>query len=266
MNGSNIFIDYRGQWMPANEHKPHSYALDLNADLGEGGRYDESLLRLITSANVACGGHIGDEASMIKTVTLAKHYQVKIGAHPSYPDPANFGRVTIDISHDELFTSLHQQINALREICELIGVKLHHVKPHGALYNQAAQNSALGQIIIDVIKAIDPKLKLMILAGSQLVSQARAQGLAVIEEAFADRRYLSSGALAPRAQPEAVIEDSQQALQQVKKLTTGEPITSLDGQPVIINATSLCVHGDNPHALSLAKLIGQQLKVNHPAN
>ncbi|QYJ86211.1 5-oxoprolinase subunit PxpA [Shewanella mesophila] len=235
------------------------YPIDLNADLGEGGVNDQALLQMITSANIACGGHAGDQTSMRQTVKLAKQYNVLIGAHPSYPDRANFGRQTMELSPNKLLDSLYGQITALKQICDTLEVKLHHVKPHGALYNQAADNSDLGQIIIDAIKRVDPNLKLMMLAGSSLVQQARAQGIEVIEEAFADRAYLASGALASRRLAGAVIETPQTAMKQVENIINGQPIATLDCGSVIIKATSICLHGDNEHALAFAKLISRHL-------
>lgn len=235
------------------------YPIDLNADLGEGGAHDAALLHIITSANIACGGHAGDQASMRQTVTQAKQCNVLIGAHPSYPDRVNFGRQTMELSKNELLDSLYNQIITLKQICDALEVKLHHVKPHGALYNQAAENSDLGQIIIDAIKRVDPSLKLMMLAGSSLVHQARAQHIDVIEEAFADRAYLASGALASRSLVGAVIEDAQTAMKQVEHIINNQPIATLDGKSVIIKASSICLHGDNDHALAFAKLISQHL-------
>ncbi|ABV34623.1 LamB/YcsF family protein [Shewanella sediminis HAW-EB3] len=238
---------------------PKGYPIDLNADLGEGSEFDAELLLLITSANIACGGHAGDPLSMRKTVIQALKSKVNVGAHPSFPDRENFGRVSIDISGKQLSDSIYQQIMALRAICDELGAKLFHVKPHGAFYNEVAKDKVLGRILIDVIKRIDPELKLMILAGSPLVKQARQHGLTVIEEAFADRTYLSDGSLAPRSEVGAVIHDPQQALQQVRQIVGNMPVTTLGGQPIIINATSICLHGDNQQALEFAKLISENL-------
>ncbi|QYJ82472.1 5-oxoprolinase subunit PxpA [Shewanella aegiceratis] len=234
--------------------------IDLNADLGEGGPQDEALLTLVTSANVACGGHAGDRQSMLATVKLAKAHHVKVGAHPSYPDRTNFGRLSIAIEAEPLFDSLLQQINALKAVCDELGVDLHHVKPHGALYNDAAQDPALGRILIRVIEAINPKLKLMILAGSPLVTQARRAGLEVIEEAFADRGYLADGRLAPRSRPGALIEDTHKVLEQVSSIVEEQKVTAVTGESVSCQATSLCLHGDTPQALEFARAIRASLE------
>ena len=240
---------------------PKGYPIDLNADLGEGGANDEALLQLITSANIACGGHSGDQSSMEATVKLALASGVNIGAHPSFPDRENFGRQPMVISDQELFTSLYQQINSLKAICDSLDAKMFHVKPHGAFYNQAAFSEHLGLLLIKTIKRIDPKLKLMILAASPLVQLARQQGLDVIEEAFADRRYLANGSLAPRKMKGAVIEDNAQALEQVELLLGNKPLHTLDGALLRLKSDSICIHGDSEHALSFAKQISARLTV-----
>ncbi|MEC4727158.1 5-oxoprolinase subunit PxpA [Shewanella sp. D64] len=237
-----------------------NYPIDLNADLGEGGLYDEALLHIVTSANIACGGHTGNLDTMTIAVESALRNGVKIGAHPSYPDPANFGRSPMALSDKALHESISNQINALKVVCERLGAKMFHVKPHGAFYNNVAKNEAMGLVLIDVIKQVDPKLRLMILAGSPLVEQAKLAGLNVIQEAFADRAYLNDGSLAPRSREGAVIHDKQIALAQVKQFIQQKPITSLDGQPLKINADTICLHGDNEQALEFAKSIYQLIQ------
>ncbi|MCJ8301891.1 5-oxoprolinase subunit PxpA [Shewanella sp.] len=240
---------------------PKIYPIDLNADLGEGGANDAALLQLITSANIACGGHSGDQLSMQTTVKLALASGVNIGAHPSFPDRENFGRQPMVISDQELLTSLYQQINSLKAVCDSLNAKMFHVKPHGALYNQAAFSEHLGLLLIKAIKRIDPRLKLMILAASPLVQLARQQGLDVIEEAFADRRYLANASLAPRQMQGAVIEDDAQAMSQVELLLANKPLATLDGALLRLRADSICIHGDSEHALSFAKQISARLTV-----
>lgn len=239
---------------------PKGYPIDLNADLGEGGPNDAALLQLITSANIACGGHSGDRSSMQTTVKLALASRVNIGAHPSFPDRKNFGRQPMVISDQELLTSLYQQINSLKAVCDSLNAKMFHVKPHGALYNQAAFSEHLGLLLIKTIKRIDPSLKLMILAASPLVQLARQQGLDVIEEAFADRRYLANASLAPRQMQGAVIEDDAQAMSQVELLLANKPLATLDGALLRLRADSICIHGDSEHALSFAKQISARLE------
>lgn len=237
-----------------------NYPIDLNADLGEGGQYDAALLKLVTSTNIACGGHTGDQQSMRTAVAAALKNRVKIGAHPSYPDPINFGRQSMDISSEQLRISLLQQINSLKSVCKSMKTEMFHVKPHGAFYNEVSNNEALGLILIDVIKQIDPKLKLMVLAGTPLVHQVRHAGICVIEEAFADRAYLNDGFLAPRDRQGAIIEDDDAALKQVRQLIQHKPIQTLDGQRLLINADSICLHGDNKHALAFAQKITLSFK------
>ena len=238
------------------------YPIDLNADLGEGGQYDDALLEIVTSANIACGGHTGDQHSMTQAVMAALKNGVKIGAHPSYPDPTNFGRKSMDISNTELRESILEQINALRAICEHLGARMFHVKPHGAFYNNVAKDEAMGLVLIDVIKQIDPTLNLVVLAASPLVQQARLAGLTVIEEAFADRTYLNDGSLVPRSEEGAVIHDEQLALEQVKQFIQQTPIITVDGHPLIINADTVCIHGDTEQALDFAKNISALLTPN----
>jgi UPF0271 protein len=238
------------------------YPIDLNADLGEGGQYDDALLEIVTSANIACGGHTGDQHSMTQAVMAALKNGVKIGAHPSYPDPINFGRKSMNISNTELRESILEQINALRAICEHLGARMFHVKPHGAFYNNVAKNEAMGLVLIDVIKLIDPTLNLVVLAASPLVQQARLAGLTVIEEAFADRTYLNDGSLVPRSEEGAVIHDEQLALEQVKQFIQRKPIITVDGPPLIINADTVCIHGDTEQALDFAKNISALLTPN----
>ncbi|BAJ00008.1 5-oxoprolinase subunit PxpA [Shewanella violacea] len=235
------------------------YPIDLNADLGEGGANDAALLQLITSANIACGGHSGDQSSMHTAVRLALASGVNIGAHPSFPDRKHFGRQPMIISDQELLASIYQQINSLKAVCDSLGAKMFHVKPHGALYNLAAFNERLGLLLIETIKRIDPSLKLMILAASPLVQLARQQGLDVIEEAFADRRYLHNASLAPRQMQGAVIENDTQALEQVELLLGNKPLPTLDGALLRLKADSICIHGDSEHALSFAKQISARL-------
>ncbi len=238
------------------------YPIDLNADLGEGGQYDDALLEIVTSANIACGGHTGDQHSMTQAVMAALKNGVKIGAHPSYPDPVNFGRKSMDISNTELRESILEQINVLKAICEHLGARMFHVKPHGAFYNNVAKNEATGLVLIDVIKQIDPTMNLVVLAASPLVQQARLAGLTVIEEAFADRTYLNDGSLVPRSEEGAVIHDEQLALEQVKQFIQQKPIISIDGHPLIINADTVCIHGDTEQALDFTKRISALLTPN----
>lgn len=234
--------------------------IDLNADLGEGGRHDEAILACVSSANIACGGHAGDAASMRAAVQAALRHGVALGAHPSYADRANFGRTEMQLPPSQLAAMLRGQILALQAIAAQQGARLLHVKPHGALYNQAARDAALAQVIVEVVQQIDPQLRLVGLSGSALIRCAQAAGLAVVQEAFADRRYLADGSLAPRSQPGATIDDEQLALQQALQLITAQRVTTLDGHSLQLAVDTVCLHGDGAHALQLARLLRDTLR------
>lgn len=235
------------------------YIIDINADLGEGYQFDSPLMALVTSASIACGGHAGDTKSMQQSVLLAKHHGVHIGAHPSYPDPGNFGRQPMHLAANELTASLIKQISALDAICDAFECKMHYVKPHGALYNQVAHSSREAHVLFDAMQAVNPNLALMALANSPIVALAQQQGITVIAEAFADRRYLSDGQLSPRSQAGSTIDKVSDVVQQAKAIASGQPITTIDNQPLTIAAQSLCLHGDNVHALQSAEQICQAL-------
>jgi UPF0271 protein len=231
------------------------HTIDINADLGEGAGFDAQILNFVSSANIACGGHTGDAASMTQAVRLAKAAGVAIGAHPSFVDPDHFGRRIMHPARDQLFQDLCQQLSALQEIADSQQVTLKHLKPHGALYNQAAYDSALGAILIEVILACDSRLVLVTLAGSPLVQQAQAAGIQVIEEAFADRRYQSDGRLVPRNIAGACIDEVQGVMQQCLGIIEQQQILSIDGKILACKADSLCVHGDGAQALQFVQSI-----------
>ncbi|MFZ6819508.1 5-oxoprolinase subunit PxpA [Undibacterium sp. Ji22W] len=244
--------------------KPSSTSLaspriDLNADLGEGGQYDEAILKIVSSANIACGGHTGNAHSMRTAIRLAHTNQVAIGAHPSFVDRENFGRCVQHSLPERLFEQLCEQVDALIQIAAQEGCVVQHLKPHGALYNQAANDAELGAILIRVIQHCQPQMRLVALAGSALVTQARAAGMQVIQEAFADRRYNSDGSLRARTFPDACIEDDAEAIKQTFNLVQHQQLQSISGEAVAIHAETLCVHGDGVHALHLLESIRTQL-------
>lgn len=222
--------------------------IDLNADLGEGGDFDTLLMPLISSANIACGGHAGDVDSMRKAVRLAHMHGVRIGAHPSYPDRAHFGRRSIDIDSSKLVFSLTAQLWALKAVCIEEGCAVAYVKPHGALYNDAAINPQLAEQIAQLIFEIDPELAVMALAGSCLIRAAEDRGLKTIAEGFADRAYLPNDTLKPRDQPGAVLTDVAQVSAQALRL--------------LAQVQSICVHGDNPNSVAQTIAIRQTLLEN----
>jgi UPF0271 protein len=233
--------------------------IDLNADLGEGASCDEAILGCVSSANIACGGHAGDPASMRTAVQLARRHGVAIGAHPSFPDREHFGRNEMNLPLSQVLDTVSMQIQALREIVTQEGALLTHVKPHGALYNQAARDPALAQVIVQAVAGIDPGLRLFGLSGSALIAAAKTAGLAVAEEVFADRRYQANGALASRSLPQAMIDDVQQALAQALCMIRDGKVLALDCSTLRLQADTVCLHGDGAHALELARLLRQTL-------
>ncbi|MFZ7171242.1 5-oxoprolinase subunit PxpA [Avibacterium volantium] len=233
--------------------------VDLNVDLAEGCGNDQRLLQLVTSANVACGLHAGDFNEMRKAIRWAKENQVQVGAHPSFPDRENFGRTNMQLPDEELKACLLYQLGAIKALCEAEAVPLAYVKPHGALYNQAAKDEALASLIAQTLKIFDPKLKLMGLSGSLMLQVAEQQGLGVISEVFADRHYLADGSLVPRTRSDAMVENDDEAISQVLQMVLQGTVPSVDGVEVPIKADSICLHGDGEHAISFAEKIRQAL-------
>ena len=235
--------------------------IDLNADLGEGYPFDAELMRLISSANIACGGHVGDEASMRATVRLAREHGVRVGAHPSYPDREHFGRRSLEMPAAELKHSLVTQISALHAICQQEGVALAYVKPHGMLYNDAARNVALADVVIDASLAVQPDLAIMALAGSAMVAHCRERGVSVLEEAFVDRAYRDDGSLVPRSEPGAVLDDDATAIAQALRFANQGEVVTRSGKVLNLPVDSLCLHGDTPHAVAFARGLYSQMEV-----
>ncbi|WP_115718172.1 5-oxoprolinase subunit PxpA [Gallaecimonas mangrovi] len=233
--------------------------IDFNADLGEGAAFDEELLTLVSSANISCGFHAGNVALTAKTIDLALANGVAIGAHPSFDDKANFGRTNMALSTGEVFDLVLFQCAGFKALVEARGGVLHHVKPHGALYNQAAKDATLALAIAKAVKTLDPAIKLYGLAGSQSLIQAQRVGLSAVSEVFADRRYLADGSLKPRSQAGAVLEHDNDVEAQVLAMVTQGQVTADNGQTVNLAADTLCLHGDNQHALRLAKRLREKL-------
>ncbi len=242
-------------------------SVDLNCDMGESfGAWqmgnDAALMDFVSSVNVACGFHAGDATVIRQTIETAISKNVAVGAHPSFPDLQGFGRREIKMSASEVFDIVLYQIAAVKGICEASGAKLHHVKPHGALYNQAAKDANLAEAIARAVKAIDAKLILYGLAGSFLISEAEKLGLKTASEVFADRTYQADGSLTPRSQPNALIETTEKAVAQVLQMISAQSVTATGGEKVPILAETVCIHGDGAHALDFAKTINAQLKAN----
>lgn len=236
--------------------------VDLNADLAEGCGNDRALLQHVTSANLCCGIHAGGAAHIAAALAWAKAENVRIGAHPSFPDRDNFGRKNMALPPDELRAWLLYQLGATAALCRAAGVAMAYVKPHGALYNQAAQDPELARLIAKTVRGFDPALHLMALSGSLLLQAGREAGLGVISEVFADRRYLPDGSLVPRSRADAQIDNDGEAVAQVLQMVREGTVTATDGSRVPVRADSVCLHGDGAHALAFAALIRQALEQN----
>jgi UPF0271 protein len=227
-------------------------AVDLNCDLGEGADHDGELMPLVTSANVACGGHAGDRASMRSAIELALASGVAIGAHPSLADREGFGRRELPITPLAAAALVEAQVGELLQLALEQRTRLSHVKPHGALYNLAARDFALADAIAAAVRALDPQLVLFGLAGSELLRAGRARGLRVASEVFADRTYQADGSLTPRAQPGALIASEAEAVAQVLRMVQEGIVRAADGTDVLVAADTVCVHGDGPRAVAFA--------------
>ena len=233
--------------------------IDLNCDMGEGAGDDAQIIPLVTSVNVACGFHAGGPDVMRKTVRLARQQGVAVGAHPSYPDRAGFGRRYMAATVEEVRDDVTYQIGALWAFCQAEGVRLTHVKAHGALYNTAAQDRALALAICEATRAVDPALTVVCLARSPMAEVARGLGVPFAEEAFADRAYTSAGALAPRGTPGAVIRDPEKVAERVSTMVRERRVIAVDGSVVPIDPGTICVHGDTPGAAQIVGAIRARL-------
>lgn len=234
--------------------------IDLNADVAEGCGRDDKLLTIVSSANICCALHAGSPSEMLKTLQLAKQHGIRVGAHPSFDDRQNFGRSNHTLPDDELKAVLLYQLGAIQSLCDLVGVSLEYIKPHGALYNQAAKDAHLATVIAQTIKAFNPKLSVMGLSGSELIKAAQQHGLVAESEVFADRRYEDNGALVARSQPNAVIDDDDEAVAQVLQMIENGTVTSINGKTVKVQVDSICLHGDSEHAEQFAKRIQTTLQ------
>ncbi len=232
--------------------------IDLNSDLGESfGQWtmgdDAAILQLVSSANVACGFHAGSPAGILETLRAAKAQGVTIGAHVAYPDLVGFGRRNMDIASDELTADVIYQIGALQGLARAAGTQVRYVKPHGALYNTIAHNERQATAVIDGILAVDAQLPLVGLAGSPVLALARRKGLKTIAEAFADRAYHADGTLVSRREAGSVLHDAQQVAERMLQLIADGGVKSIEGEFTPIQADSICVHGDSPGAVAMAR-------------
>ncbi len=232
---------------------PRRLFVDINADLGEGAGSDAELMPLVTSANIACGAHAGDEASMREAVSLALRHGVALGAHPGFADRQNFGRRELPVSPAGAASLVSAQVGALALIAAGSGATLTHVKPHGALYAIASRDRAIADAIAGAVFQSDPRLILVGLSGGRLLEAGRARGLRVASEAFADRSYEPDGSLTPRGIPGALLASPGAALEQAVRLLERGTVLARGGTEVPVEADTLCIHGDGPHALELAR-------------
>ena len=234
--------------------------IDLNSDLGESlGAWtmgdDAAMLAIVSSANVACGFHAGDAAGMLRTLRSAAERGVVVGAHVAYPDLAGFGRRNMDVASADLQADVIYQIGALQALARAAGTAVRYVKPHGALYNTIAHDERQARDVIAAIRAVDLGLVLVALAGAPLVAWARAEGLRVVAEAFADRAYTPQGTLVSRRDKGAVLHDAEQVAARMLRLARDGVVTAIDGSTVAIQADSICVHGDSPGAVDMARQV-----------
>ena len=237
---------------------------DLNCDMGEGIGNDEEIMPFITSANISCGFHAGNGDTIRHTMLLAVKHQVHVGAHPSFHDKENFGRKEMHLAQDKLYAIVLEQLIKIDLIAKEKGATLHHVKPHGALYNMAARDAAIAHTVALAVKDFDENLVLYGLSNSFLISEAKAIGLKTAAEVFADRTYSDEGSLTPRSQPNALIEDEEQCIQQVLQMIHHGTVTTTSGKIIPMIAETICIHSDGKHAVSFAQKIHEALKQTTP--
>jgi UPF0271 protein len=238
--------------------------IDLNCDMGESyGAWrmgnDAELMNYVSSVNIACGFHAGDATTMRQTAELATDKGVSIGAHPGYPDLQGFGRRAMKMSVSEVFDTVLYQVAAMKGICEALGTRLNHVKPHGALYNQAAKEPELAAAVAEAVRKIDSDIVFYGLSGSSLISEAERLGLRTASEVFADRTYQANGSLTPRSQPNALIQSEDESVKQVLQMVSSGTVFAIDGKTIPLRADTICIHGDGEHAVEFARGIRDAL-------
>ena len=234
--------------------------VDLNSDLGEGAEHDEEILKFVTSANIACGFHAGDPASVFDSIRMAKEHGVAVGAHPSLADRENFGRTEIETSASDVFALVAYQIGAFKALCAAAGTEMRHVKAHGALYNMATRNLALAQAIAQAVLAVDTRLIVFVPPRTALEIAAVELELQTAREVFADRNYMPDGSLVPRTRPDALLHDPIEAAERVVRMLREGVVRAIDGSDVTIEVETICVHGDTPEALGFVRELRQRLE------
>ena len=234
--------------------------VDINCDLGEGMAHDADIMPFISSANIACGFHAGDENTMRQTILLTLENNVAIGAHISFPDKIHFGRTEMHLPKNEIHELVLQQLAAIDKIAGSLGAEIHHVKPHGALYNMSARDAELANTIAAAVKQFNPGFILYGLSGSHSIREAKRIGLQTASETFADRYYNDDGSLISRKLSNAMIEDEGKMIGQVLQMIQKGTVTTLNGKIIPVLAETICIHGDGKHALAFAKIISSALK------
>jgi len=235
-------------------------SVDLNCDMGEGMENDAALMPYISSANIACGYHAGDTDTIRRTLTLCQRYTLSVGVHPSFNDRVNFGRIETQLTDNALYDLVTDQLQLFALIAKEEGVPIHHVKPHGALYNMAAKNRQMAAVIANAVFSFDKQLILYGLAGSCLIEEGRRAGLATAAEAFADRTYQPDGFLTPRSMPNALHSNKEVVVKQVLQMAKEQTVTTTTGTAVSLKADTICIHGDGEYAVLFAKAIHTALQ------
>ena len=229
--------------------------IDINCDMGEGVGNEAQLMPYINSANIACGYHAGDAATIKELILLCLQHNVHIGAHPSFLDRENFGRTTMQLSGEEVYAIIIEQLTIIETIAKENGTTIHHVKPHGALYNMAAKDAVLAKAIALAVKDFNASLIYIGLSGSVMIEEAKKMGLQIANEVFADRSYQSDGSLTPRTQPNALLEDIDAVTKQVTKFLEENKVRTITGEEIFLATDTICIHGDGEHAVEFAKAI-----------
>ncbi len=236
------------------------FSVDLNCDMGEGMLNDALIMPYISSANIACGYHAGDEIIMQRTIELALQYNVAIGAHPSFPDKENFGRTSMNFPADEITGMVKQQVELLANIAAKNNCSLQHVKPHGALYNMASKDETLAVAICKAIIETDRSLVIYAQSGGKLIAVAESMDIKTCSEVFADRTYRADGSLTPRTAANALLQDEHTVKAQVLQMITQQTVTTTDGKIIPVKAGTICIHGDGEHAVKFANIIHELLR------
>lgn len=235
-------------------------SIDLNADLGEGSSHDSKIIPLVSSVNISCGAHAGDRNSMLQAILLAARAHVAIGAHPGYDDRPHFGRRALQLPTEELQSSIRSQLLTFRRACEECAAAVHHVKPHGALYNQANHDPDLAECLVKVIAEVFPSTLLYCPPMGSMRQAALLHGLRPIAEGFIDRRHLDDGSLVPRSDPKAVISSTEETVAQFLSIALDQKVTTITGQMIPMPAKTLCIHGDGAHPEKILQSIGSSMK------